>query len=352
MLELLHGGTGGVRPTYPNSGPGTKVLQYGNEEIGYFGEVTGAQLFTPKEYMTLARAYFGNHDNTADALSNIWLKYFFKGKVVFIAKIPFAANVNWNEIYLSGLVYGTQNNGKYPAGNEPTWQYNPLFKQEGQRNWALIPRLIKGVATDPFTTFNDAAYTGSEWTELVGRCFVGPNPPVSEKWASFSVADLRFDTNRYFWAQETDNANVNNALYLTNGSATFFTRTSLVKTYQAMWYRPVLELVDAANGGVFPAANIKIKPSEDIADIWLLDTDIEPGDPDLNLGINNIRIEDQGVKDLLVTYSFDPSTPSRPNNINGMVESSDWKLFGITGVYVEPSNFELPPTYYEILKGE
>lgn len=71
MIELMQGSSGGIRPSYPNSGPGIKTLQYGDEQLGYFGEVTGAELFTANEFISLAKAYFGTRETVPDTMTQL-----------------------------------------------------------------------------------------------------------------------------------------------------------------------------------------------------------------------------------------------------------------------------------------
>jgi hypothetical protein len=62
--------------------------------------------------------------------------------------MPLASGVPWNDVYNAGLVYGTNDNGKYPSST-PTNQFNPVTKKEGERIWTFIPRLPTGADIDP-----------------------------------------------------------------------------------------------------------------------------------------------------------------------------------------------------------
>lgn len=335
MLEIMQGNLGGVRPTYPNSGPGIKVLTYGDENIGYFGEVTSSELFTAAEFASKANAYFGTRDTAADTITQLWLKFFFKGKVLFIAKIPFNYAVMWEDVYKAGLMYGTQDNGKYPVTNAATWQYNPISKVEtGGKEWVFIPRTIKAVSSDPWSTLDNNAYLGSEWTELLGRVSVSTNTPVDEKWANFTLTQLGMDTGggaRYPMGQETQASNIANAIYTGTGAAGgFFTRTAANKQTANLSWRPVLVLQNPADG-VVPADSISTD-SLGLPQIYManlnpatqLETAFVPED---------VYVANFPTKEILPTFSNDASSALRATDVQSNEDTATWGSFTITGAY-------------------
>lgn len=89
---------------FGNSGPGSKNLLGGNEELGFFGEVESSKLI---DGLTLARI------TTLSAGVNInsdtsWLKFVRKGKILFVAKKPFKHSISWDHLDEMSLVYGNR----------------------------------------------------------------------------------------------------------------------------------------------------------------------------------------------------------------------------------------------------
>lgn len=326
MLEI-HLAGGGEKQTYPNSGPGTKILNFGTEDIGYFGEVTGAELFTASQFIDQTGAWFGTRETTPTTMNELWLKFFFKGKVIYIAKYPFINNIGWNDVYNAGLMYGTQDNGKYPIAAAPVYQFNPLFKNDG-RDWVLVPRNIKGLNADPFSSHTTAAdWSGSEWTELLGRVAAVTNTPVDDKWANFTVAQLGLD-GRYTIGQETSAPGPTKAVFMGVG---YPVRGVVAKTQQNLGYRPVLELVDTA-AVLVPPLPVVIDP-EGLAQIEVWEGKVDPAiivqRPD------DIRIVDFTSKFLLPTYSIDASSVLAPVNVTANDDTPTWSGFTINGTYTD-----------------
>lgn len=331
MLDwMMLGVSGSVIPSYPDSGPGPKTLQFGNTSLGYFGEVTTAQLFTGREFINGAKAFVGNYDVAADSITNLWFKFFHNNKVIYISKIPLINTVSWEDLYKFGLVYGTMDNGKYPVAGSETWQYNPLIKNEGGRDWVLIPRMIKAMAADPYAALTSANYLGSEWTELLGRMTTGNNTPVSEKWGGFSGVDIKLG---YELGMETQGSAPANTLYLAAATpSNFFSRTPMLKTgASSMVYRPVLQLANVADG-LIPVDSI-VTDSLGLKDLILYDVKIQ-SDSELNLGIMDIQFPNTINKPVLVTIDID--TASSAYMVTEVVandETSTWGSFTISGSY-------------------
>lgn len=332
MLEIHLGGSRKTRPVYPDSGPGTKVLEFGNEEIGYFGEVTGAELFTASDFLNKVYALFGTRETGAMQLTNVWLKFFHKGKVIYIAKQPFIAGTNWNDIYNAGLVYGTQDNGKYPA-TTPVWQFNPLSKNDG-RDWVLIPRLFTGMGEDPYSVLDQTAYIGSEWTELLGRVADVTNTPVTEKWARFSVQDLGLVNSspfiRYAIAIETRVSNSADTLYMGSSAAGYSNRNAFSKNNASSSYRPVLVLHNPADG-IIPVINLTGES------FGLAQIEMAQGLVDFSqyaIRPAKLMVEDFVSKFLLPSFSIDPTSAFAPRYISANNDSPEWGSFTISGSYV------------------
>jgi hypothetical protein len=197
VLELI-----GPAPYYPDSGPGSKYLITGDEQLGYFGEVSAADLMTHIELR--------NHLNPA-MVADIrvqsdlgWFKFYHKGKVKFIGKGSFSTYLSWNTLYANGGVYGTNDNGKYPAST-PVNQYRPVTLVREGVDCKLVPRLITG-GPDPYTSAT-AYHTDNEYGDLLYRMVTGAHPNAG-LWASYTTTALRLNqAHTCVSTQDTNSAN-------------------------------------------------------------------------------------------------------------------------------------------------
>lgn len=168
MLEVLLSGSSSVIKEYPNSGPGSKRLIAGNEDIGYFGEVPASSLITHAALRTHIGLVAGS--NIADSG---WLKFFHKGVVKYVCKTNTFVTVTWANLYAAGALYGTNDNGVVP-GAPAVNQYKPLTINDGDVVCTFAPKLISGSPLDP-TGIGAVAVTDydSEFSDLLYRVVVG-----------------------------------------------------------------------------------------------------------------------------------------------------------------------------------
>lgn len=87
----------------PGTGPGPQELIYGDEELGYFGEVSAPEFFS---YSDLA-AEVSLTQGTNTWPDDTWFKFYRKGKVLYIPRMPVRQSITWQELFNRGLVYGT-----------------------------------------------------------------------------------------------------------------------------------------------------------------------------------------------------------------------------------------------------
>lgn len=245
--------TTGSKSVYiANSGPGPKTLVAGDATLGYFGEVTDLQLFSPSQVAGQAGLYLGTDNPIAVAAANgnMWLKFIWNGVVTFVAKMPFRSNISWADLYAAGLVYGTRDGGKYPLAT-PKHQYIQMPKYEGQKLWVLKPRLITGYPADP--TAGGTLLTG-EWNQLFGRAVNDTNGGVgAPKFANllYAAVGLSPSAGPDTLVQETLSTNVNSCFVRGDGagsqiiasSRTVLKTDKLSGAVNAHGWRPVLELI-------------------------------------------------------------------------------------------------------------
>lgn len=102
--------------TVPRRGAGPNVLQVGDYNYGYFGNIPSSSFINAN---TL-RAALGFSGGTVINASPKWHKYARNGKVIFVPETAVAGVVGWNMLYNAGLVFGTGDNGPYNSGSNVT----------------------------------------------------------------------------------------------------------------------------------------------------------------------------------------------------------------------------------------
>lgn len=160
------------------SGVGPQTLVVGDYSKGYFGKMEAGDFISFSEFAT----YLG----VSSAIPTIWFKYAHKGKILIIAGNSIMSRA-WQDLYLKGLVYGTNDFGdveKIPSHIAKTNQLTTI-RIKGQ---LYKIRLMTGRGVDPtepivsgtvmHTPFNpitatmSSSYTTNkhlecEWDELI-----------------------------------------------------------------------------------------------------------------------------------------------------------------------------------------
>lgn len=200
-----------IKPRVMGHGP--VELIGGDMQAGYFGEVSSEELFRGDDLALELGVDEGILQNEDAG----WLKFARHGQIIYIAKRSFMHSVSWGHLYARGVVYGTDDNGRYPR-DTPTNQYTSVEKE----GFEYVVGLMTGAASDPVdTSLRGETYSstlglgaGSEWNELIYRVHqdvpVAPNDLANdggaqfgENWAEFTDADLNITGNgRYKWCQE------------------------------------------------------------------------------------------------------------------------------------------------------
>lgn len=242
----------GITPRWFGHGPVNLVA--GDMWAGYFGEVSGADLFLGDDLAVT----LGVDEGTLQNSDAGWLKFAWRGQIIYIAKKSFMHSVSWDHLYSRGIVYGTDDNGLYPRGT-PTNQYTLVEKD----NFEYVVQLMTGAASDPInTTGRDETWSGtlgfgagSMWNDLMYRVHADiPTIPnglqydggaqVGDNWANFSNADLNIGTGdgRAAWCQETASESTSTRVYCGSGRLSNFLRNSASLVYANLGWRPCLVL--------------------------------------------------------------------------------------------------------------
>jgi len=237
MLEILlslGGKQGGLE--YPESGPGTKILQFGDETLGYFGEVSSDELMSNAMVWEFSGAAGTPH---AQIVAK-WMKCFIDKKVIYIAKQPIGLST-WNNLYAAGVVYGRRGYGSVPSTLGSVDQLRITFIKEQGRQWPLKLRLLRGLDNEVQDNTNSK---NSEWDRLFQKLYIHGYEGVpwvrntyAELAGTLGLTSLTMDT----WTRSTDYTVIRGSNKNTDGDIT--TSTTVAKTSTQPW-RPVFELVE------------------------------------------------------------------------------------------------------------
>lgn len=215
--------------------PGPIILAKGTMQEGYFGLVTSAEMITGDALTTLVGITQGTSQNS----TTNWLKFAYKGKVLFVAQKPIRYSLSWDSINAVGAVTGT--------------------KQVAIKSLNYKVRLLQGALTNPSeNNAADLGAKGSEWNRLM----LAVHEQVKNKnWAYpayvesdiqdfgtyFTDADLitksSFGNGSYSWCQETTKSDSSARVirgYTGVSNSSWDTSSTVHATYG---WRPVLELI-------------------------------------------------------------------------------------------------------------
>lgn len=235
-------------PEYaPPQPPGPTTFIGGDINAGFYGEATVFDLFSASLLASQVGLSAGTLVNDT---GNAWLKFAFKGKILYMPKKGMRAGMTWQHLYNAGLVYGTDDFGLYPT-TTPTNQ----LKIVSRGGFSYKVRLIRGAEADPSAesgggggTTVSTLFGPSEWNQLFLRVLSpefstqgGPN------WAAYTAADVDMATAYYAWVMETVKADTTSSY--TRGAlhsgADSFRRVVKNNNFETRW-RPVLEYLPPA----------------------------------------------------------------------------------------------------------
>ncbi|QVW55791.1 hypothetical protein pEaSNUABM9_00210 [Erwinia phage pEa_SNUABM_9] len=139
--------------TYPESGPGTKVLLIGDLNEGYFGLVSETELFGAPALLSRI-----NEGQTTPAgtlatfpTNRYWYKFARDGKILYLANYN-QITIRWQELYVRGAVYETDTHEdfQFPANGVLVAQRPVIRKVENGRDWYLSPCMPRLSESNPW----------------------------------------------------------------------------------------------------------------------------------------------------------------------------------------------------------
>ena len=240
MLEMMLMSNRKPKIQYPNSGPGPKTLLFGDEQLGYFGELTSGSFLTVPELQRQLNFYAGTIVDPQVS----WVKVFSEGAVLYIPKQPLTTALSWDALYQDGLVYGTDDVGTYPT-TTPTNQLRVVMVEQRQ----LKVRLLKNSTIEPnaVVTWTDPNTQLAEWPKLAAAMISQvPTAAGMPSWNIYSNNTTLFAASSYVHSQNSAAATTQRIM--TNTAVATGARNG---STSRPWF-PVLELVPTEDEFILP----------------------------------------------------------------------------------------------------
>lgn len=148
-----------------DTGPGPNVLQYGDSQLGYFGECTHTEMFTRDEML----AWLNPPSTQIGAVAlPKWDKWIRNGKILFVPRTTFCPSVSFVYLYSRGAVYGTDDMGAPHNTLPPVVQSARISR--GYYTFKI--RLMTGVDDRNNPTFiADPAKPSRAFSEVADLCY-------------------------------------------------------------------------------------------------------------------------------------------------------------------------------------
>ena len=150
-------------------GPSVASLQYDPiTDTGYYGEVTSAQFYTGTQISTATGVTAGTLQNDTEG----WLKFYWHGQVLFIAKKTYRYSISWDSIDTANSVYGV---------NLGSTGKKTVTHAGSSTNYDV--KLMKGATKDP----SPGNSPGRQWNELLYRVCTGTETgEIGANWATLN----------------------------------------------------------------------------------------------------------------------------------------------------------------------
>lgn len=261
--------------------PGSKTIIKGDKDAGFYGFVQ------PSEFGKIDDDDDFNGSNLAKAVgisqgssqfkNTPWLKFSWRGKVLFTPLKAIRRSISWDKIYEAGAVYGTGSDTS--DGEEWMLDHDEAYDKDDDRvkqdskvevdGLEYKVRLFKGAGDDPTDSYedNDRGASGSdnEWNHLILPLHEkAPSSFRNNKYADTPTDDWDvnltdeilmthhdYGSGSRSWCQETrdtinsdDDEKDGNKRRVNRGyyGASYLFASGSYSTYSYRGWRPVLEL--------------------------------------------------------------------------------------------------------------
>lgn len=146
----------------PYTGPGPQVLLRGDWSFGYFGKMPMSDLFSIQE----CQNYVGPLPAPAAINNSIdigWLKFVYKGKILYIASQAIYGALPWELLYKAGVIYGNFPSADWAPYAKTTFGTIPQAKQVTRGDHSFIMRVPTSRAVMSSTSGLAADQVGGEY---------------------------------------------------------------------------------------------------------------------------------------------------------------------------------------------
>lgn len=257
--------------------PGGKSIIAGDHNAGFYGFVQ------PNEFGQVGSKDFngvnlasevGISQGTAQFSETPWLKFAWRGKILFTPLKTIRYSVSWDTIYNAGAVYGTgstiSDGEQFMLDNDPNYGSGARVSQNAKvtiDGLEYIVRLFRGAGNDPTDSYSnsDRGSSGAdnEWNSLILP--LHENAPSSFNYNQYADtprpdwgfgltdeilrAHNQYGTGSYTWCQETrdtvegsEDGLIRRVVRGYSG-ASFLHAIDSARTSTLRGWRPVLELL-------------------------------------------------------------------------------------------------------------
>ena len=190
--------------------------------------MSGAQFYTGTQVSTACAVTSGTLQNDTGG----WLKFYWHGQVLFIAKRTFRYSLSWDQINAANAVYGV-NLGS--AGKK-------TITHSGSST-SYDVKLMKGAVKDP----SPDSGGGRQWNELLYRVCAGTETgEIGYNWATFNPSTglgINSGNGSYTWCQEVYQPNTAFRVFRGGVSLSNFNDRTSSNASAVDGWRPCLALV-------------------------------------------------------------------------------------------------------------
>ena len=224
---------------YPESGPGTKQMLFGDVNEGYFGTVSVSEMLSAGMFYNQMSGELANKGTMIpqNDPNLYYLKFALDGKFIFVPSRNLVSSVTWEQLYRMGAIDASGAEAKFPPAAVQGINQSALVSVEadGKTYW-LRPRLIKISNDDP------VAGIKGDPTSDIERLFnkIHKGTSGTGMWDTQPIGATGIDTAANLWFQNSLNTDTAQAHL---GAFNLERMAVAAKTLVNNW-RPILRLID------------------------------------------------------------------------------------------------------------
>lgn len=239
----------GAAGYYPESGPGTKQMLFGDINEGYFGTVTARELLSAGDFYNQMAVELSNKASLIpqNDPNLYYLKFAIDGKFVFVPTRNLVTAVTWEQLYRMGAIDASGHEASFPPTTVNGVDQNALLavESDGKTYW-LRPRLARLNDVDPAPSAKGDPE--SDFARLFNKVHKGANG--TGFWDDQPVTGTGVELASNFWYQNSLEGDTTQAHLGTFNLGSIYTALKGAVSNG----RPVIELMDP-NHVLLPVRN-------------------------------------------------------------------------------------------------